>query len=96
MEFSNGTVLEALRLVLYRQIPWHKRPVILASLHSQRLIQSVDHKPPADARYLPPLRIAILTDKGQKEIERIEASKHLAGWLGDDYFASVMEGAAFA
>jgi len=96
MDFSNGTVLEALRLVLHRQIPWHKRPAILTSLHSQGLIQGVDDKPPPNAKYLPPLKIAILTDKGQKEIERIEASKHLAGWLSDDYFATVMQDAAFA
>jgi hypothetical protein len=95
MEFNNGNVLAALHLVLYRQIPWHKRPAILTSLVLQGLIQSIDHKPPASATYLPPLKIAILTDKGRQEIARIDASKHLAGWLGNDYFVTFMEEAAF-
>ena len=96
MECSNGTVLEALRLALYRQIPWHKRPAIFTLLHAQGLIQSVDHKPPPGAAYLPPHRIAILTEKGQKDIKRIETSMHIAGWLGHDYFETVMEQAALA
>jgi len=96
MEFDNGTVLEALRLVLHRQIPWHKRPAILMSLRSQGLIHSVDHKPPPSAMYLPPLKIAILTAKGKQEIARIEGSMHLTGWLSDDYFAAFIEKASVA
>ena len=96
MEFSNGAVLEALRLALYRQIPWHKRPAIFTSLRAQGLMQIVEQKPPIGAKYLAPLQIAILTDKGQKEIQRIEASMHVAGWLDDDYIATFLEDVAFA
>lgn len=96
MEFSNGAVLEALRLALYRQIPWHKRPAIFTSLRSQGLIHTVDLKPPPSTKYLPTLQIAILTDKGQKEIQRIEASKHVFGWLDADYFATFLAAVAFA
>jgi hypothetical protein len=96
MEFNNGAVLEALRLALHRQIPWHKRPAIFTSLRSQGLIQAVDDKPPPGTNYLPPLQIATLTEKGQKEMRRIEASKHVSGWLDDDYFATLLAQVAFA
>ncbi|QBR01153.1 hypothetical protein [Paraburkholderia pallida] len=96
MELNNRAVLEALRLALYRQIPWHKRPPIFTSLRSQGLIQTIDQKPPPSTKFLPTLQIAILTDKGQKEIERIEASTHVSGWLDDDYFATFLAEVAFA
>jgi hypothetical protein len=90
MQFTNGAVLEALRLALHRQIPWHKRPAIFTLLRSQGLIQTIDQKPPPSTKYLPTLQIAILTDKGQREVQRIEASKHVSGWLDDDYFATFL------
>ncbi|WP_042337042.1 hypothetical protein [Paraburkholderia ferrariae] len=90
MEFKNGAVLEALRLALYRQIPWHKRPAIFTLLRSQGLIQTIDQKPPPGTKHLPTIQIATLTDKGQREIQRIEASKHVSGWLDDDYFATFL------
>lgn len=96
MEFNNGAVLEALRLALHRQIPWHKRPAIFTWLRSQGLIQTVDQKPPPSAKYLPAHQIAILTDKGQKEIQRIEASKHVSGWLDGDYIATFLAEIAFS
>ncbi|HEV3430214.1 MAG TPA: hypothetical protein VG320_20230 [Paraburkholderia sp.] len=95
MEFNNGAVLEALRLAQYRQIPWHKRPAIFTSMRTLGLIQIVSQKPPPSTKYLPPLQIATVTDKGEKEIQRIEASKHLSGWLDDDYFATFLEEVAF-
>ncbi|CAG9245388.1 conserved hypothetical protein [Paraburkholderia unamae] len=96
MEFNNGAVLEALRLALYRQIPWHKRPAIFTPLRSQGLIDTIDQKPPPGTKFLPTLQIAILTDKGQKEIRRIEASTHVSGWLDDDYFATFLADVAFS
>ncbi|WP_395065058.1 hypothetical protein [Paraburkholderia silvatlantica] len=90
MEFNNGAVLEALRLALYRQIPWHKRPAIFTALRAQGLIQTVAQTPPPSTKSLPTLQIAVLTDKGQREIQRIEASKHVSGWLDDDYFATFL------
>jgi len=90
MEFNNGAVLEALRLALYRQIPWHKRPAIFTLLRSQGLIQTIGQKPPPSTKYLPAVQIAALTDKGQREIQRIEASKHVSGWLNEDYFATFL------
>ncbi|MBB2926511.1 hypothetical protein [Paraburkholderia silvatlantica] len=90
MEFNNGAVLEALRLALYRQIPWHKRPAIFTSLRAQGLIQTVAQIPPPSTKSLPTLQIAVLTDKGQREMQRIEASKHVSGWLDDDYFATFL------
>lgn len=96
MEFNNGAVLEALRLALYRQIPWHKRPAMFTRLRSQGLIEIIDQKPPPSTKFLPTLQIAVLTDKGQKEIQRIEASLHVAGWLEDDYFATFLAEVAFA
>jgi len=96
MELSNGTVLGALRLALYRQIPWHKRPSAFSALRFQGLIQVVDQKPPPSTKYLPSVQMVVLTDKGRKEIGRIEASEHVAGWLDNDYFATVLEEAAFA
>ncbi|WP_322104384.1 hypothetical protein [Paraburkholderia sp. J41] len=95
MEFNNGAVLEALRLVLYRQIPWHKRPAVFTALRSQGLIEAIDQKPPLGAKFLPALQIAVLTDKGQREIQRIEASMHVDGWLDDDYFATFLADVTF-
>jgi hypothetical protein len=95
MEFNNGAVLEALRLALYRQIPWHKRPAIFTSLRSQGLIGIIDQKPPLGTKFLPTLQIAVLTDKGQKEIQRIEASMHVSGWLDYDYFATFLAEVTF-
>jgi hypothetical protein len=95
MEFNNGAVLAALRLALHRQIPWHKRPAIFTLLRSLGLIQTVDQKPPPSTKFLPTLQIAILTDKGQKEIQRIEASTRVPGWLDDDYFATFLAEVAF-
>ncbi|MEM5310562.1 hypothetical protein [Paraburkholderia sp. JHI869] len=96
MEFNNGAVLEALRLALHRQIPWHKRPAIFTWLRSQGLIQTIEQKPTASTTYLPAHQIAILTDKGQKELQRIEASKNVSGWLDDDYFATFLAQVTFA
>ncbi|MCP3715106.1 MULTISPECIES: hypothetical protein [unclassified Paraburkholderia] len=96
MEFNNGAVLEALRLALHRQIPWHKRPPIFTLLRSHGLIQTVDQAPPPSTKFLPTLQIAVLTDKGQSEIRRIEASKHVSGWLDDDYFATFLAGVVLA
>lgn len=95
MEYNNGAVLEALQLALYRQIPWHKRPAIFSALRSQGLIDIFDQKPPPSTKFLPTVQIAILTEKGQKEIQRIEASKHVPGWMEDDYFATFLADVAF-
>jgi len=94
MESSNGAILEALQLVLYRQIMWHKRPAIFTSLHSLGLIEAVDQRTPPNAHYLPPLKIAMLTDKGRREIARIETSTHLTNWLAADYLGTLIETAA--
>ena len=96
MEFSNGAVLAALRLALHRQIPWHKRPAIFTLLRSQGMIQTVAQIPPPSTKFLPTFQIAILTDKGQREIQRIEASMHVSGWLDDDYFATFLAGVVLA
>lgn len=59
------------------------------------MIQTVDQIPPPSTKFLPTLQIAVLTDKGQKEMRRIEASKHVSGWLDDDYFATFLAQVAF-
>ncbi|WP_321957378.1 hypothetical protein [Paraburkholderia bannensis] len=96
MEFNNGAVLEALLLAAHRQIPWHKRPPIFTSLRAQGLLTIVDQKLPPSTKFLFPVQIAALTDKGQNEIHRLESSKSRRGWLDDDYIATFLEQIAFS
>ncbi|SAL54650.1 hypothetical protein AWB69_05826 [Caballeronia udeis] len=80
MKYANGAVLEALHLAQYRQIPWHKRPAIFTSLHSLGLIDTVLQQPPVDPKYFTPTPIAVLTEKGKSEAERLEACKRTQDW----------------
>jgi len=85
MKYANDVVLEALRLALYRQIPWHKRPAIFTVLRALGLIDTVDRKPPANIQYCASLPVAVLTDKGRQEMARLEASRGASGWSEGGY-----------
>jgi hypothetical protein len=93
MKYANGAVLEALQLVRYRQIPWHKRPAILTSLQALGLVRIVAQQPPVDARHYTPVRIAELTNKGRGEAARLEARRQSPDWERErqaDYVADVV------
>jgi hypothetical protein len=80
MKYANGAVLEALHLVRYRQIPWHKRPAIFTSLQALGLVRIAAQQPPVDTRYYTPVQIAELTDKGRDEAARLEARRRSPAW----------------
>ena len=73
----NREILGFLRLVRYRQIPWHKRSRALATLRAYGLVgmERVTSMSMPEA-----LDIAILTGEGQKELGRLECMELLPGW----------------
>lgn len=80
MNYANDAVLEALHLVQYRQIPWHKRPAVLTSLRGLGLIDTARQQPPVDVRYFSPVHIAVLSEHGKRELLRLEALSRSKDW----------------
>ena len=77
---SNREILGFLRLVRYRQIPWHKRSRALDTLRAYGLV-AIEREPfRVNARMPEALDIAILTGEGQKELGRLECAELLPGW----------------
>ena len=66
--FSNEAVLEALRRVQYRQVPWARRPGVFEYLRGLGLMETVRQRTVAPgAGFHAPVDIAVLTDKGRAE-----------------------------
>lgn len=76
---SNGSVLDALRHVQLRKVPWYKRSTLFDYLRSLGLIESTrsDYEV-SGVRY--PLVIALLTKAGQEEIRRLASLEQVADW----------------
>jgi hypothetical protein len=93
MNASNEMVLDALHRVLYRQIPWHKRPATFSSLRAVGLIEPVRQRAAVGARE-PASDIAMVTERGRAEIDRLERCRSLSNW-GHERFADYAYGAVF-
>ncbi|MGF6767514.1 hypothetical protein P3T24_007878 [Paraburkholderia sp. GAS33] len=77
---SNREILGFLRLIRYRQIPWHKRSRALDTLRAYGLVEIERVPSRVNARMPEALDIAILTEEGQKELGRLECMELLPGW----------------
>jgi hypothetical protein len=80
MTYSNETVLEALRRVQLRQIPWVKRPPVFEFLRALGVLETVRQRTAAAPGYHSPVDIAVLTEIGKIEIERLERSERAPQW----------------
>src|SRR6185312_4005902 len=70
--FSNEAVLEALRRVQYRQVPWARRPGVFEYLRGLGLMETVRQRTVAPgAGFHAPVDIAVLTDRGRAEFNRL-------------------------
>lgn len=87
--FSNEAVLEALRRVQYRQVPWARRPGVFEYLRGLGLMETVRQRTVAPgAGFHAPVDIAVLTDKGRAEFARLAREERAIDWDGrrmDDY-----------
>jgi len=99
--YSNEAVLEALRRVQYRQVPWAKRPSVFQYLRSLGLMDTVRQRTVAPAPgFHAPVDIAVLTDKGRAEFARLARDERALSWesqrthdyvLGEAYAAPALE-----
>lgn len=90
--YSNEAVLDALRRVQYRQVPWARRPNVFEYLRNLGLMDTVRQKTVAPAPgFHAPVDIAILTDTGRAEFSRLERDERSTAWVDrriDDYVLS--------
>ena len=80
MTYSNEAVLEALRHAQLRQVPWAKRPQVFEFLRETGLLELVRQRTAAAPGYHSPVDIAVLTETGKAEIDRLERSERSAHW----------------
>lgn len=79
--YSNEAVLEALRRVQYRQVPWARRPGVFQYLRGLGLMDTVRQRTVAPAPgFHAPVDIAVLTDKGRAEFARLSREERAAEW----------------
>jgi|ERR1700733_12666782 hypothetical protein len=79
--YSNEAVLEALRRVQYRQVPWARRPGVFEYLRSLGLMDTVRQRTVAPgAGFHAPVDIAVLTERGRAEFARLAREERLLGW----------------
>jgi hypothetical protein len=79
--YSNEAVLEALRRVQYRQVPWARRPGVFEYLRGLGLMDTVRQRTVAPAPgFHAPVDIAVLTDKGRAEFTRLARDERSLGW----------------
>jgi len=79
--YSNEAVLEALRRVQYRQVPWAKRPGVFEYLRGLGLMETVRQRTVAPgAGFHAPVDIAVLTDKGRAEFNRLARDERMLTW----------------
>jgi hypothetical protein len=81
MTYSNEAVLEALRRAQLRQVPWAKRPQVFEFLRGTGLLELVRQRTAAAPGYHSPVDIAVLTELGKTEIDRLERSERSSDWL---------------
>lgn len=79
--YSNETVLEALRRVQYRQVPWAKRPGMFEYLRGLGLMETARQRIVSPgAGFHAPVDIAVLTDKGRAEFTRLAREERALEW----------------
>jgi hypothetical protein len=79
--YSNEAVLEALRRVQYRQVPWAKRPGVFEYLRGLGLMETVRQRTVAPgAGFHAPVDIAVLTEKGRAEFNRLAREERALSW----------------
>ncbi|WP_206952614.1 hypothetical protein [Trinickia acidisoli] len=80
--YSNEAVLEALRRVQYRQVPWAKRPGVFEYLRRLGLMETVRQRTVAPgAGFHAPVDIAVLTEKGRAEFNRLAREERALTWV---------------
>jgi hypothetical protein len=79
--YSNEAVLDALRRVRYRQVPWARRPGVFEYLRGLGLMDTVRQRTVAPAPgFHAPVDIAVLTDKGRIEYARLAREERMFSW----------------
>jgi hypothetical protein len=79
--YSNEAVLEALRRVQYRQVPWAKRPGVFEYLRGLGLMETVRQRTVAPgAGFHAPVDIAVLTERGRAEFNRLAREERGLAW----------------
>jgi hypothetical protein len=79
--YSNEAVLEALRRVQYRQVPWARRPGVFEYLRGLGLMDTVRQRTVAPgAGFHAPVDIAVLTERGRAEFARLAREERSLGW----------------
>lgn len=79
--YSNEAVLEALRRVQYRQVPWARRPGVFGYLRTLGLMETTRQRTVAPAPgFHAPVDIAVLTDSGRAECARLARDERSLDW----------------
>jgi len=79
--YSNEAVLEALRRVQYRQVPWARRPQVFQYLRELGLMDTVRQRTVAPAPgFHAPVDIAVLTELGRAEFARLARDERSLQW----------------
>ncbi|MBB3259541.1 hypothetical protein F4827_004416 [Paraburkholderia bannensis] len=92
--YSNEAVLEALRRVQYRQVPWARSPKVFQYLRNLGLMDTVRQRTVAPAPgFHAPVDIAVLTDRGRAEFARLARDERTLQWTDQrtaDYVAEAL------
>ncbi|POR46074.1 hypothetical protein B0G62_12756 [Paraburkholderia eburnea] len=92
--YSNEAVLEALRRVQYRQVPWARSPRVFQHLRNLGLMDTVRQRTVAPAPgFHAPVDIAVLTDRGRAEFARLARDERTLQWTDQrtaDYVAEAL------
>ena len=79
--YSNEAVLEALRRVQYRQVPWARRPGVFEYLRSLGMMDTVRQRTVAPAPgFHAPVDIAVVTERGKLEFSRLARDERSMDW----------------
>ncbi|CAM2187214.1 conserved hypothetical protein [Paraburkholderia sacchari] len=93
--YSNEAVLEALRRVQYRQVPWARRPEVFQYLRNLGFMDTVRQRTVAPAPgFHAPVDIAVLTERGRAEFARLSRDERSLSWTEQrmaDYVADAVE-----
>lgn len=79
--YSNEAVLEALRRVQYRQVPWARRPGVFEYLRGLGLMETARQRTVSPgAGFHAPVDIAVLTERGRAEFARLAREERSLAW----------------
>jgi hypothetical protein len=94
--YSNGAVLEALRRVQFRQVPWPNRPRVFEFLRQQGLLETMRQPSRPVPGHHEPVDIAVLTARGKEEIGRLEQRERSSHWIDEKALVFVLAARAEA